>query len=299
MKIPAMIALLAAGALALTGCSAADAEREPLTSGVDEAAKAALPQDIRDAGVLNVAVDYPYPPFASDDENGKPFGLDIDLAYAIGEKLDIPVKINKQPFDTVVASLQANSNDIILSGMNDTLERQQTLDFIEYLYAGFAVAVPAGNPAGITEVMDLCGLTISSQKASTTGDILVTLNEDCAAAGKPAIKLHELATVPDSHTALKAGNVDAFIGDAPIMKFLADTAEGASAVELLEFAELPNGFDPVYTGVGVLKADEGLSQAILLAMQAIEADGAYDTVLERSGLEQFRVDRVDMNLAEQ
>ena len=113
MKPRRLLALLAIPALLLAGCAGQEAERAPLTKGVDEAAKAALPQDIRDAGVLNVAVDYPYPPFASDDENGNPMGLDIDLAYALGEKLDIKVNINKQPFDTAVASLQANSNDII------------------------------------------------------------------------------------------------------------------------------------------------------------------------------------------
>lgn len=300
MKIRSLAALLAVSALALSGCAAGGggAEREPLTSGVDEAAKAALPQDIRDAGVLNVAVDYPYPPFASDDEHGNPMGLDIDLAYAIGEKLDIPVNINKQPFDTVVASLQANTNDIILSGMNDTVERQQTLDFVEYLYAGFAIAVPKGNPEGITEVLDLCGLTIASQKASTTGDILVGLSEDCAAAGKPEIKMHELATVPDSQTAVQAGNAQAFIGDAPIMAFLAETAGDGEAFELLEFPELPNGFDPVYTGVGMLKSD-GLAEAILLALKSIEADGSYDRMLERSGLTQYRVDEVGLNLAKE
>lgn len=298
MKPRRLLALLAIPALLLAGCAGQEAERAPLTKGVDEAAKAALPQDIRDAGVLNVAVDYPYPPFASDDENGNPMGLDVDLAYALGEKLDIKVNINKQPFDTAVASLQANSNDIILSGMNDTLERQKTLDFIEYLHAGFAIAVPAGNPKGISEVFDLCGLTIASQKASTTGDILVGISEECKAAGKPEVKMHELATVPDSNTALQAGNVDGFIGDAPIMAFLAETSGDGKAVELLEFPELPKGFDPVFTGIGVLKSDEGLSEAILLAMKSIEEEGTYDELLKRSGLEQYRVERIDMNLAE-
>lgn len=299
MKNRALIALLAVASLALSGCAAGGAaEREPLTSGVDQAAKDALPADIRDIGVLNVAIDYPYPPFAYDDENGNPVGLDVDLAYAIGEKLDIPVKVNKQPFDTVIASLQANTNDIIISGMNDTLERQATLDFIEYLYAGFAIAVPKGNPDGVKTVTDLCGLTISSQKASTTGDILVGLNDDCTAAGKPEIKIHELASVPDSQTAVQAGNADAFIGDAPIMANLVQTAGNGTLFELLEFPEMPNGFDPVYTGIGVLKADEGLSNAILLAMKSIEADGSYATLLEKNGLTQYAVKQVDLNLAE-
>ena len=298
LSIRTGIALAAVTTLALAGCaSGSETEREALTKGKDEAAIAALPQDIKDAGVINVAVDFPYPPFASEDDMGNALGLDIDLAYALGEKLDIPVQIHKQPFDTVVASLQSNTNDIILSGMNDTLERQATLDFVEYLYAGFAIAVPKGNPENVVEVLDLCGLTVASQKASTTGAILVDVSEQCTEAGKPAIKMHELATVPDSQTAVQAGNAQAFIGDAPIMAFLAETSGDGEAFELLDFPELPKGFDPVYTGIGMLKSD-GLADAILLAMKSIEEEGTYDAILEKNGLAQYRVDEVGLNLAD-
>ena len=303
MHIRTMVGLATATALALgglTGCAAITGpDRQPLTSGVDAAASAALPEEYREAGILNIAIDLPYPPFAYLDDNGYPVGVDVDLGYAIGEKLGLPVKINKQAFDTVIPSLQAGINDVIISGMNDTVERQETLDFIEYLHAGFAIAVKAGNADGIHEVLDLCGLTISSQKASTTTDVLRGLSDQCAAAGKPAIGLHELASVPDSQTALQAGNVDAFIGDAPIMAYLASTVEGNAAVELLEFPEVPKGFDPVYTGIGVLKSDPGLAEAVLLAMRAMEADGSFDAILERGGLAQYRVDTIDMNLAKE
>lgn len=303
MHVRTMVGIAAATALALaglTGCAAITGpDRQPLTSGIDPAASAALPEEYREAGLLDIAIDLPYPPLAYLDDDGYPVGVDVDLGYAIGEKLGIPVKVNKQAFDTVIPSLQAGINDLIISGMNDTIERQETLDFIEYLHAGFAIAVKAGNAGGITDVLDLCGLTISSQKASTTTDVLRGLSDDCTAAGKPPIGLHELASVPDSQTALQAGNVDAFIGDAPIMAYLARTVEGSAAVELLEFPGVPKGFDPVYTGIGVLKSDPGLAQAVLLAMRAMEADGSFDEILERGGLAQYRVDAVGMNLAKE
>lgn len=290
--------IVGVGALLLTGCSSGGTAGggEALTSGVNEDAKAALPQDIVDAGVINVAVDYPYPPFEYEDEAGNLAGIDIDLAYAIGEKLDIDISINKQPFDSVVASLQANKNDIILSGMNDTIERQEVLDFVEYLYAGFSIAVPAGE-ASIQSSSDLCGLTISSQKASTSGDILRGLSDECTAEGKPEITIHELATTNDGQTAVQAGNADAFIGDAPIMAYLVATAGDGETFELVDFPEAPMGFEPVYTGVGILKED-GLTEAISLAMKSIEEDGTYAALLAKHDLEQYGVDSIDVNLAE-
>lgn len=301
MKLRKIAGIAAASMLLLTGCANAGGEREALTSGVNEEAKAALPEDIRNAGVLKVAVDYPYPPFAHEDvDTGEMQGLEVDLAHAIGEKLDIDVQLNKQPFDTVVASLQSGSNDIIMSGMNDTVERQDVLTFTDYLYAGFAIAVPSGNPKGIEDITDLCGLTIASQKASTTGDVLDSISKQCKKAGKPEIKTHELATVPDASTAVQAGNADGFIGDAPIMAFLAETANDGKAFELLEFATVPKGFDPVYTGIGCLKDDEELAEAVYLAMKALEEEGVYEKLMDKHGQKDYVVtDGIGQNLAKE
>lgn len=301
MKLRSFFAVAATSALVLTGCASLDSEREALTKGPDEAAKAAVPQDIRDAGVIKVAVDYPYPPFAHEvEETGEMQGLEVDLAYAIGEKLDIEIQLNKQPFDTVVASLQSGANDIIMSGMNDTVERQEVLTFTDYLYAGFAIAVPKENPKGIKDITDLCGLTIASQKASTTGEVLQQVSDQCKDAGKPEVKMHELATVPDASTAVQAGNADGFIGDAPIMAFLAETANDGNAFELLKFDNLPKGFDPVYTGIGCLKDDEELAEAVYLAMKALEEEGVYQELMEKHGQKDFLVtDGIGQNLAKE
>lgn len=301
MKLRKIAGIAAASMLLLTGCANAGGEREALTSGVNEEAKAALPEDIRNAGVLKVAVDYPYPPFAHEDvDTGEMQGLEVDLAHAIGEKLDIDVQLNKQPFDTVVASLQSGSNDIIMSGMNDTVERQDVLTFTDYLYAGFAIAVPSGNPKGIEEITDLCGLTIASQKASTTGEVLDSISKQCKEVGKPEIKAHELATVPDASTAVQAGNADGFIGDAPIMAFLAETANDGKAFELLEFATVPKGFAPVYTGIGCLKDDEELAEAVYLAMKALEEEGVYEKLMDKHGQKDYVVaDGIGQNLAKE
>lgn len=81
MKLRKIAGIAAASMLLLTGCANAGGEREALTSGVNEEAKAALPEDIRNAGVLKVAVDYPYPPFAHEDvDTGEMQRLEVDLA---------------------------------------------------------------------------------------------------------------------------------------------------------------------------------------------------------------------------
>ena len=133
---------------------------------------ALLPADVTDAGVLNIAVDTLYPPMTFFDDNKRLIGFDAELGRLIGQKLDIPVSLNHQNFDAVIPSLQAGKNDMIMEGMNDTMERQKTLSFVDYSKGGFLILVKKGNPAGITTKTDLCGKTVSIQKATVQGDLL-------------------------------------------------------------------------------------------------------------------------------
>jgi GAF domain-containing protein len=87
--------------------------------------------DVVEKGRLDIAVDIPFPPMAMYDETNREIGFDPELARLIGQKLDIDVSINKQAFDSVIPSLQAGKNDLIMSGMNDTPERQETLRLME------------------------------------------------------------------------------------------------------------------------------------------------------------------------
>ena len=75
-------------------------------------------------GKIDIAVDIPFPPMAMYDEANREIGFDPELGRLLGQKLGIDVSINKQAFDSVIPSLQAGKNDIIMSGMNDTPERQ-------------------------------------------------------------------------------------------------------------------------------------------------------------------------------
>lgn len=298
------IARLAAGlvtatalAASLTACATfGGAPSEPLTSGVDADAAAAVPADLREAGVLNVAIDLPYPPFAFVDNQGGLTGLDVDLSYAIGEKLDIPVNVRKQAFDSVIPSLQAGMNDIIISGMNDTAERQEVLDFVDYIHAGFLIVVAYGNPEGITGMGDLCGMSVASQKASVSGDILREASDACTAGGEAPITILELPSSNDTQTAVQAGNAVALLADAPIGRYLIETANDGTAFEGVEDPSEPAGFAPVYTGMAVLNSREGFAEAVRLAFQALIDDGTYARLCAKYGLESYMVDGAYLNL---
>ncbi|MBL3700744.1 ABC transporter substrate-binding protein [Leucobacter luti] len=292
-----------AAMLGLTACSSGGGETEAktddapaaaVTSGVDEAAAAALPEAIRDSGVIRAAAGIPYPPFIL-LEGEKQTGLDPDLAQALGEKLGVDIEISHQAFETVIPSLQAKKFDIIMSGMNDTVEREETLNFIEEIYAGFTIVVKAGNPEGITGLDDLCGHPVAVQKASAQLGLLEDLAKTCEADGKGELTIQQLPTAQDPQTALKAGRVVAYPVDAPVAAYTVATAGDGKDFEVVNDPEFPAGINPVYTGIGTLKENTELTEALRLALQALIEEGVYQDILDTHNLGNYATDEAIVN----
>lgn len=297
--------LFATGALVfsfiLAGCSApteeSDYEAGTITTTVDEAAAALVPADIREAGVLNIAIDIPYGSLAFYNSNNEMVGLDPDLGRLIAQKLDLTPSLNMQAFDSVIASLQAGKNDIILSGMNDTLERQGTLNFVEYLYGGFALLVAEGNPDDINSVEDLCGKTVGIQKATSQGDLLREYSDKCVAEGGEKITLDEFPDDLDAQTALRAGKTQGYVADAVVAIYAAETTDGGNAFDVVPDPGNPNGFNPLFSGVGILNTDQALTDAVFAAMKSLIDEGLYLDVLKLYGLDAYAVDSALLNAA--
>jgi polar amino acid transport system substrate-binding protein len=289
----------------LAGCSPPDGdeagtvdyEAGSITTSVDEAAAALVPAEMREAGVINVAIDIPYGSLAFYNSKNEMVGLDADLGRLIAQKLDLEPSLNQQAFDSVIPSLQAGKNDIILSGMNDTVERQATLNFVEYLYGGFALIVAKGNPSDINSVEDLCGKTVGIQKATSQGSLLKEYSDKCIVAGKGKITISEFPGDVDAQTALRAGKTQAYVGDAVVAIYAAETTDGGKAFDVVPDPDNPKGFEPLYSGVGILNTDQALSDAVFAAMKALIQEGTYLKVLELYGLQAYAVDSALLNAA--
>lgn len=311
-----LIALLAVGTLALTaGCSSAGGNDAGSTDGdaavgglpykattefttdVDEAAAALLPEDVVDRGKVRVAMGVPYPPFVEYGDNDTLIGVDVDMVSALSAKLGIPFEINHQVFESVIPSLQSDRHDLIMMGMNDSKERQNTLSFVEEINAGFAIVVAKGNPENITTLLDLCGHSVSTQKSTIQAELLENLKEECVAAGSEGIDVQGLPVAQDAQTALRAGRVQAYVVDAPVAAYTVATAGDGEYFEMVADPENPQGFNPVYTGFGLLKERTGLTDALQAAMQALMDEGIYQSILESHGMGSLVLDEALVNAA--
>jgi len=78
---------------------------------------------------LKVGMDLRWPPFETIDSNGKPTGISVDLAYALGEYLDRDIEIIDLEFGSLITALATKEIDVIIGSMSITEEREDGTNF--------------------------------------------------------------------------------------------------------------------------------------------------------------------------
>jgi arginine/lysine/histidine/glutamine transport system substrate-binding and permease protein len=161
-------------------------------------------------GVLLVGTEPAYPPMEFQGQKGELQGFSIDLMNAIASSGNFKINFQTVPFDGLIPALQANTLDVAISSMTITEERSKTVDFSRpYFKSGLAIAIKSNNQE-ITSFDRLKGKKIAVQ-IGTTG----------AAKGKEAnaAQVRTFDSTPSALQELANGNVDAMIGDAPVLAY--------------------------------------------------------------------------------
>ena len=125
---------------------------------------------------LRVGMDLSYPPFETIGPDGRPAGISVDLAEALGAGLGRPVQIENMPFTGLIPALKSGKIDLIISSMTATPERARTVAFSDpYLTTGLAALVPAGSTASDWAAIDQPGRTVVVRQG-TTGEVFARAN---------------------------------------------------------------------------------------------------------------------------
>lgn len=115
-----------------------------------------------------------YPPFEQVDTQGKPAGVSVEMAQALGKFVGREVQIENIPFDGLIPALKTGKIDLIISSMTKTSERAQSIDFSEpYLRTGLCMLVSRNATFDSVEGADQPGSSIAV-KQGTTGQLYAT-----------------------------------------------------------------------------------------------------------------------------
>jgi polar amino acid transport system substrate-binding protein len=286
-------AALVAVSLTLAGCVnnevAAPESTSPGTAPaveVDEQAAALLPDDIAEAGVLQIGTDATYAPNEFKDADGNPIGWEIELADAMAAKLGLETEYNIAKFDNIIPSITGGKYDVGLSSFFDTLERQQQVDMVDYYTAGIQWAVPAGKQV---DPDDACGLKVAVQNGTTQAlDDVPAKSQACEDAGKPAIEMLGYDTQDDATAAVALGRADAMTADSPVIQYAVKQSDGKLEVS-------GDIYSVFLYGMPIEKDREGLAEALQAALTALQEDGTYTEILEKWGVEAGAIDEITIN----
>ncbi|MFI5492344.1 transporter substrate-binding domain-containing protein [Actinoplanes sp. NPDC051859] len=261
-----IVSLLIAGlVLGAGGCGSGDSETGKPVDRLAEA-KAALPDSIKQSGVLVGGTDPTFEPMTFMDGD-KFTGLDVELVEALAAKLGLTVKWQNLGFGDLLSNVEGHKIDVSISSMFDRAERQKQADFVNYLNAGTSIVVPKGV-GDIGGMPGLCGRRVAVQPDTVYVEMAQAASDKCAG-GKKATLVS--SNTPSATVAKKSA--DAALNDFPI-----------AALDVQKDATLELSgpqIEAIPYGIGVAKDRKPLTAALQAALYSLINDGSYDALLTK------------------
>lgn len=282
-----VLAALTASALLATGCgaSAGDAGDTPPPPGANAELHAALPDSIKESGVLRFAGDS-HPPYRTVGADGSVTGIDPDFQEALGTVLG--VRTETVVVDSLPAALQgmlANRYDAFNGPVKVTAERERQFDTVTWMTTRTSYVVPADAPVPIGSTDDLCGRRVAVVSASVVEEQLRQLSAYCTRNGRGAVESIGLADTNATLLAAQSGRaeaagmtqaaaIDVTTEQQGAWTYVTQTEEqGATADKLALYVPKSSGLGPV----------------MQQAFEELFRNGTYDKIMEKWGLTDVRV----------
>ena len=256
-KIVSVIVAFAMLTFVLAGCAAPAA-----------AAPASKLDQIKSAGKIRVGMSADFPPYEFHDVTGgkdEIAGFDVSLIKEIASDIGVEVEIIDQDFDGLIAALQANSCDVVISGMNATEERKTAVDFSdEYFFADQAFLVRLEDEGKYDAIESVNGQVVGAQ----LGTIQETIaNEQFQPQGA---EIFCIASTQNLVLELKSKNVVGVILDRPIAEaFVSQNPD-------LTISKMPIVGDDSGFAIAINKGNSDLVESINKTLKRLKDEDKID-----------------------
>lgn len=164
-------------------------------------------------GELRVLTNPIYPPmeFVNSSE-GTLEGMDIDLVNAIAGKMGLKTVFVTSSFEGLLSGLDTGRGDMIMSGMSDTVKRQSSVDFVDYLTSGPILFTTKANEATFKETRDFCGKIVAGSRSTSFGQNVLSWSEaNCVANGLDAITFEGTEDSNAARLGMQQGRYDGVV----------------------------------------------------------------------------------------
>ena len=266
-KIIAMLLAAAMLCVSFVGCGSDDSKNDVSSAAAVQGSVDVSNVKLIKEGTLTVGMEIGYPPFEDKAENGDPIGYDVDLVYALADKMGLEVNIVDTAFDVIFAGIGTNY-DCVVSAVTITDERRENCLFSDpYIDSYQAVVVKKGSDIKIESLKDLSGKSVGLQDATTSKALLEDMISTGTVTDCKMVPSEKVLTV---FTALDNGEYDVVLCDSPV----ADTYITKDP-DKYELAFLDNENVEQF-GVAMAKNNPELQTAVNEAMKQLKEEGFFE-----------------------
>ncbi len=222
----------------------------PTVSGAQELP--ALPKAIKDAGVIRIGVKCDSPPFGFSGTDGKPVGIEVEMAkqigvYAFGSA--DKTQLTCVTADSRIPSLNGGKIDAIIATLGKTRARAEVIDYTNSYYWGTS-NVLVNKDSKVKKLADLDGKMLIVLKGSTHARWFTEK--------QPKVGLMQLNSTADGVQALLLGRAEGYAGDGEVVATIAGNNPQLRLVE--------EGFDFGANAIGLRKNEPELKAFLNAAL---------------------------------
>lgn len=163
-------------------------------------------------GKLIMSTNAEFPPYEMKADGDGVFngfeGIDVEIAMALAEKLDLELVIDDMGFDSALLAVQEGRSDMVLAGLTYREDRDEVMDFSTSYATGVQVVIVQ---EGSDVTMDNLGEKMIGCQIGTTGYIYASASPEEDGYGEDHVLGYENGAL--AVQALMNGQIDAVIID--------------------------------------------------------------------------------------
>jgi polar amino acid transport system substrate-binding protein len=286
-----------ASAAALVACSSGSSTQSttPTSAAAGSAAlHDALPQSIKDAGVIKFAGDS-HPPYRVVAADGKTVtGIDKDFQDAIGKVLGVSTQVEiVAGLPAALQGMLANRYDAFNGPVQATAEREKQFDSITWMTTRTSYVVPAGSAAEVKSSDDLCGKRVAVTAGSVVEGQLKKLSDYCQGKGRAAAESIGLADTNATLLAVTSGRADA-AGMTQAAAIDVTAKEQGKWAYVTQTEEQGATVDNLAL---LVPKSSGLGPVMLNAYKELFSNGEYQRIMTQHNLTNVMVAEPKLNVA--
>ncbi len=218
---------------------------------------------------IRIASEGYYPPFNFFDDGGKLAGFDIDIGWALCEKMNADCEFVQQDWDALIPGLLDEKYDVILASMSITEEREKTVSFTIPYYSNMLTFIGRRNSGIKISDETLKGKAVGAQRSTISAGYL-----EERYSGIVNIQLFDIQE--EAYKDLATGKLDLVLVDnLPAYDWL-QTETGQNHEFVGEFIDIDDRI-----GLVVRQGDDALREKLNQALITVLEDGTYQEINEK------------------